>query len=320
VLALPASMLCTSLVFAADAPEVVARIADTSITTSDVERRLASASPGEKSGATSDAARQLLETLLIPEVRASLEAIQRGLDKSPRYAEREREILRQALDQALKAEQAKEKPISPEAIKEYFEANKSRFEQPARVRIWRILVDDEAKAKSLLEEAKRAGSPAKWGELARENSRDTATNLRQGDLGFVHPDGNTDAPRVRVDPALFRAAEQVKDGEFVAQPVKEGGKFAIIWRRGSLPAKSRTLEQEKESIRGLLERKRNEEAHGELLKRLRTQFVRDEHPELLEQIPDGLFASKAPRPRPGLTRRLPPMGPHRPEPTDEGLR
>jgi peptidyl-prolyl cis-trans isomerase C len=261
----------------------------------------------------------VLDTLLVPEIRAALEAAQRGLDKGPRFADRAREILRQALDDALKADASKENAIKPEEVKEYFEANKARFEQPARVRIWRILVDDEATAKSVLNEAKTAGSPAKWGELARDKSRDTATNLRQGDLGFVHPNGDTDAPRVRVDPALFRAAEKVKDGEFVPEPVPEGGKFAVVWRRGSLPAKSRTLEQEKDSIRNLLERQRSEQARSDLLKRLRAEKVREEHPELLDQIPDAMFGGRAPRSRPSIGPLRRP-GAQKPLPTDRGLR
>jgi peptidyl-prolyl cis-trans isomerase C len=136
----------------------------------------------------------------------------------------------------------------------------------------------------------------------------------------VHPDGDTDTPRVRVDPALFRAAQTVKDGEFVPQPVKESDKFAVIWRRGSLPAKSRTVEQERESIQNLLERRRSDEAHAALAQKLRSELLKDEHPELLEQIPEGLFGNSMTRPRPSLIPRKPPPGLKLPRPTDSGLR
>ena len=93
----------------------------------------------------------------------------------------------------------------------------------------------------------------------------------------MHPDGDTDTPRVRVDPALFRAAQAVKDGQFVPEPVKEGEKFAVVWRRGSLPAKARTVEQERESMQNLLERRRADDAHAALVLKLRAEFVKDEH-------------------------------------------
>jgi peptidyl-prolyl cis-trans isomerase C len=259
-----------------------------------------------------------VDTVIVPELVAALGAKERGLAKGPRYAAREREILRQSLDTALKAEALAEKPVTMAEIQAYFAENKARFEQPARIRLWRILLADEAAAKSVLAEAKAAGSPAKWGELSREKSVDKATNLRQGDLGFVHADGDTDAPRVRVDPALFKAAEAVKDGEFVPEPVKEGPRFAVVWRRGSLPAKTRTVEQEKESIKNLLERRRADEARTALTAKLRAEFVKDEHPELLEQIPEGMFGNKMARPRPNLVPRKP--GLKMPEPTEKGLR
>jgi peptidyl-prolyl cis-trans isomerase C len=326
VLAVAAVALSTGLAAAGDDSPNVARVGELNVSAADVTRRLAAigvppvgSSPGA-AGAAGHSARQLVENVIVPELVASQEAKQRGLDKGPKYADREREVLRQSLEAAVKAQALADKPVTNEEIQAYFTANKARFEQPLRLRLWRILLDDEATAKSLLEQAKSAGSPAKWGELAREKSVDKATNLRQGDLGFVHADGDTDAPRVRVDPVLFRAAAAVKDGEFVAQPVKEGAKLAVIWRRGSLPAKLRTVEQERESIKNLLERQRADEAHEALVQKLRGEFVKEEHPDLLEQIPEGMFGNRVARPRPSLIPRKPPPGLKLPRPTDSGLR
>lgn len=325
VLAGFAVALSTSLAAAGDDSPVVVRAGELSVSAAEVTRRWAAVGAPAPATATASAEatgsaspRKFVESVIVPELVASLEAKQRGLDKGPKYADREREILRQGLDAALKAEALAEKPVTMAEIQAYFVENKARFEQPARIRIWRILLADEATAKSVLQEAKAAGSPAKWGELSRDKSVDKATNLRQGDLGFVHADGDTDAPRVRVDPALFKAAEAVKDGEFVPQPVQEGPRFAVIWRRGSLPAKSRTVEQEKESIKNLLERRRADDARSALITKLRAEFVKEEHPELLEQIPEGVFGNKMARPRPSLVPRRP--GLKLPQPTDNGLR
>lgn len=328
VLAAAAVAFSTGLAAAGDASPVVVRAGQLSVTAADVTRRLASAgtltTPNTASagsaGAPANPVRQFVDTVIVPELRGALMAKERGLDKGATYADREREILRQSLDAALKTEALAAKPITAQEIQAYFNENKARFEQPARVRIWRILLGDEASAQRVLEQAKSAGSPAKWGELARDSSLDKATNLRQGDLGFVHPDGATDTPRVRVNPALFEAAQAVKDGEFVPRPVKEGDKFAVVWRRGSLPAKTRTLEQERESIVTLLERRRGDDARGALLQKLRAELVKDEHPELLEQIPDGFFGNRVGRPRPNLMPRRPGKGLQLPRPTERGLR
>jgi peptidyl-prolyl cis-trans isomerase C len=317
--------LTTGLALAADASPVVARVGEATLTVEDVERRLKAFGAAQLAALDAPAGeekKRFVEQTLVPELFSHQEAKARGLDKTPKFADREREILRQQIDRTLKEETLVKTPVTAEEIKAYFEENKARFNQPARVRIWRILVDDEANARKILEQAKAAGSPAKWSELCRSNSVDKATSLRQGDLGFVHPDGNTDAPRVRVDPALFRAANAVRDGELVATPIKEGAKFAVVWRRGSLPSKNRTLEQERSSIRSLLERRRVDDARKSLLQQLRNQHVRDEHPERLEILPEGLFGSKMarPRPSPGLSPRRPAIGSSVPSATPRGLR
>ncbi|HYO97241.1 MAG TPA: peptidylprolyl isomerase [Polyangiaceae bacterium] len=319
-------LLCVSAAQPAAADDdsaVVARAGDTVITASDVTRRLQALPPAQLAtfGASGEEVRQsFLTRVLVPELQASLQAKQQRLADSPRALDRTREILRVALDGALKQETLQQSPVTQTEVSAYFEANKTRFEQPLRVRLWRILVNDAATAERLLEQAKATPTPAKWSELAREHSVDKATHLRQGDLGFVHPNGDTDAPRVRVDAALFRAAESLPDGALVPKPVPEGQRFAVVWRRGSLAAKSRTLAQEEGPIRLLLERRRLDESRKALLARLRAEHVRGEQPNLLEQLPDELFAAK----QRAATTALPPPPPARaaepPKPSERGLR
>jgi hypothetical protein len=110
------------------------------------------------------------------------------------------------------------------------------FEKPLRIRIFRILVSTEEAAKDVLGKLKATTTIADFRKLARDLSIDRATNERGGDLGFVWPDGSTDVPQVSADPALYTAARELVDGEFSKAPVKEGKHFAVLWRRGTLPA------------------------------------------------------------------------------------
>lgn len=307
----------------ADDKTPIVRVGELGVSAADLSRRLATLSAGQMAsyGSGPQLVRRYVDEVIAPELCATLEARQRGVDKSPAYRDRERVALRQALDAALKSEALAKKPISAEEIKTYFDANRTRFEQPLGIRLWRILVDDEATAKRVIEQVKDAGSPAKWSELARDTSVDKATNLRQGDLGFVHADGGTDVPRVRVDPALFQAAKDLKDGVLAPNPVREGAKFAVVWRRGSRPERIRSLEQERDSIRTLLERQRTEDTRSALVTELRQKYLSEEHAELLEQIPEGMFGSKLARPRPALVaphKRA--VGARLPASTPQGLR
>jgi len=315
--------LVTGLAIAAASDAVVARVGDRAVPASAVIQRLEKTTATQlrslAEGETASPAKVVLERWLIPEVLSSLEAERRRLDQTPRVGDRVREILRQAVDRAVRSETVAKEPATPAQIKEYFEKNRARYEQPLRIRIWRILVDDQAAARKIIEEAKAGNRPAKWSDLAREHSVDKATNMRQGDLGFVRADGTTDAPRVQADPALFKAAEAVRDGEIVPEPVSEAGKFAVIWRRGSLAPSKRTLADETRAIKELLERERVDAASDALIAELRKRHVQAENAQLLDTLPDKLFGDKLPRPRPSTGVHLPPAI-RKPEPGPDGNR
>ncbi len=285
---LPALLLLLSApaVFAADA-KPVATVGNMAISSADLVRRLAKM-PDFQRMALDDTPeklkRRVLETQLIPDLLYAQEAHRLKLDERPLVREHAREILRQAMDRELRAQTIAQSPVTAADTKAYFDANQARFETPRRVRLWRILTDDEALAKKIIEDSQGVDGLKRWSQYARENSLDKATQLRDGDLGFVHPDGKTDTPTLRVDPTLFAAAEHLADGELAKEPIKEGTHWAVIWRRGSVPAVSRSLAQEEGSIRQVLERERLEKARQNLLSSLRDKYVTATHEALLETV------------------------------------
>jgi peptidyl-prolyl cis-trans isomerase C len=240
--------------------------------------------------------RKVLESELIPDLLYAQEAARLKLDTQPSAKQRTRELLREALERQLRHETAAHSPVTTHDIKAYFEANRSRFETPRRLRIWRILTDDEVLARKIIAESKGVDGIQHWSQFARESSLDKATHLRNGDLGFVHPDGNTDTPTLRVDPALFTAADRLADGELSPEPMKEGLHFAVLWRRGSMKGVTRTVAQEENSIRQVVERKRLEQARDELLTALRSKYLTVDNEALLETFhftSEGLPARNA---------------------------
>jgi peptidyl-prolyl cis-trans isomerase C len=272
-----------------------------------------------------DAARRraVVERLLVPELQGAAEARARGLDKKPRTADRLQQLYARAMESELAAETARLQPVTPDDVQQYFDQHRERFETPRRVRIWRILVNDEGLAKKIIAESQGAGGPARWSNFAREHSLDAATKLRDGDLGFVRPDGSTETPRVRVDPALFEAVDKLSDGQIVPQPLKVAAGIAVVWRRGSLPAITRTLKEETLAIRTLLTRERLEKARKSLLDELRMKSLSGFDTQLLETLPDGMFAppDTSGRDLPPLPSAAPaPAGAETPKPGERGTR
>jgi peptidyl-prolyl cis-trans isomerase C len=300
---LPAAMLllgASTVLGASTTP--IAQVGTEAVSAEALTRRLAKIPEFQRAALASgpeQLKRRVLESELIPDLLYAEEAARLKLDAKPGPRERTRELLREALERELRRETAARSPVSSEDVRAYFEANRSRFETPRRVHIWRILTDDEALAKKVIAESKGVDGLQHWSQFAQGSSLDKATHLRNGDLGFVHPDGNTDTPTLRVDPALFAAADKLTDGELAAEPIKEGLHFAAIWRRGSIKGVSRSVAQEENSIRQVLERKRVEQARDELLSALRSKYLSVDNEALLETFH---FSSEGLPARPGLPR------------------
>jgi len=267
--------------------------------------------------------RAIIDKQLAPELQKVAEARARGLDKRLRTADRLRELYSRAMEAELARQIAEQQPITDADIQKYFDEHRERFETPRRIRIWRILVKDMELAKKIIAESQGAPGPAKWRSHARDHSLDDATKFRDGDLGFVRPDGSTETPQLRVDPALFAAVDKLIDGQIAPEPLQVQAGVAVVWRRGSLPAISRTVAQESGAIRTLLTRQRLEGARQSLIADLRKQSLKAYDTQLLELLPDSTFA-----PPEASARNLPPVpsssaapaGAVKPEPGERGTR
>ena len=312
VFALACSAATTA--FAADQAEPVITVGTVSMTARAITRRIAAlpayqlARYGKTAG---EQKKNFVEQVLVPEMLYGQEAQHRKMDESLQMKDKLREALRDAVDRSLREEVLSKQPITQDELKQYFEENKARFETPKRLRLWRIQVPDEASAKDIITQAKGTDGPKRWSDLAREKSLDKATAQRGGELGFVRADGSTDVPRIQVDPTVFAAADKVTDGTLVPQPIHEGDRWSVIWRRGSVEANKRTLEDESASIRQILERRRVDKARQDLMAELRKNNLKESHPELLSNIDAQAFGPPPRRDfgRDGGARRMHREGP-----------
>ncbi|KYF61258.1 peptidylprolyl isomerase [Sorangium cellulosum] len=285
---------------AADA--VVARVGDRGITAAEVERRIAQIPPFQLQsfGRTPDEIRRnFVSQVLVREQLLAQGAAAQKLTERADVQDRIRGVLRAALLQRIQAEAAASSPVTDEEVRAYYEANRDKFSAPPMVALWRVLVATREEAEAILAELKKDPSPQRFKDIARDRSLDKATSLRGGDLGFVAPDGSTAEPGLKLPPGLIEAAGRVKDGELVPEPVAEGDRFAVLWRRQSRRPVSRSLEQEAPSIRQILAHGKAEAQVKQLLERLRAQDVSGHAPELVDLIDITSTGDLQPLRRPG---------------------
>ena len=231
-----------------------------------------------------ESAETLVTEHLVPLLRMAEAARQRHLDLSPRFVAERQEILRSALIDQLRHDLQEKHPVTDVEVASFYRGHLGLFVRGQRLRLYRILLDTHEQAERLLAEMQKKGDLETWQKLAREHSVDKATAERGGDLGFVAQDGTTDVPELRVDPELYRKAAEVGDGDLVAQPVAEGKRFAVVWRRGTVAPKERKLEQEAPGIREFLLEQHVSQALADLLAGLKKTHLRDYHPERLEGV------------------------------------
>jgi peptidyl-prolyl cis-trans isomerase C len=291
----------------------LARVGPASIDAAAFRARALALAPSEwgaLGGSWDERRRRLLDGVLIPEALLAQAA---ASESGARDA-----ALARALLAALASEAASAAPSRAEIDADQA-ANQRELETPPRLALWRILLPTEAAARAVIA---RLNPPlgATFKQLAREQSIDTATHMRGGNLGLVAADGQTQLPELRVAPALFEAAARVSDGELVPEPVREGDAFAVVWRRSSRPASALAAADAARLAAARLADQRRARAQGELIARLRRERLVDHHPErVLSYAP--VFTERARRP-PRPAPRAEAAAPVRlvPAPTDQGLR
>jgi peptidyl-prolyl cis-trans isomerase C len=270
--------------------QVCARIGSHAVTVGDLEDRMAKVPRYQllTFGADADSIRRkFLNDVVAPDILYSVDAEAQHVDQ--------RRVVQQALARA-KAEAAKREvrmqaestPVSPDDVKQYYNAHLDTYVAPTRYGVWRILCKTREEAAAVLDAAKKKPTPENFTDLARVHSIDKATAMRGGNLGFVGLDGASNEAGLHVDPAIAKAASLVKDGELVAAPVAEnaGGTpgFSVVWHRGTVGASTRTLEQVSGQIRDTISKNRGDDAVKNLIADLRAKNVHDENDSLLKSI------------------------------------
>ncbi len=291
---------------------VVARVGTEEITVGELEEQLRAVPAFQlrRLGATrAEIRRAFLDQVIAQELWVQA-ARAEGLEQRSDVSSRIRAIQQGAMVKALQAEVAGEQ-VSDAQVEAYYREHQDEFRAQKRIQIWQIVLASREAAERLLETVRTdpayQKNPVKrWGQLAAEHSLDKTTSERNGNLGFVRPDGSTAHKGVKVDPAIYRAAERVGRAEVVPEPIEVGDRWVVVQRRDSHTTPDRPLEMVAPTIRAQLGHKRYEKELKSTIARLRTEHARDLQPQLvgLVRVDPSTQEIRPPR-RPGTLPRRP---------------
>lgn len=296
---------------AARRAQVVVHVGPTrTVTVGELEDRIAAMPPFQRAtfgDAPDIVRRRFLMEVLLPETLFSLGGQGEKLDQKLPTSYAVERALSQATIRAIRDHIGPESAIPMADVQKYYDDNRARYDTPERYQLWRILCKTREEAAQVIDAAKKDPETEEFAVLARDHSIDKATNLRAGNLGFVTADGTSNEPGLRVDPAVVHAAQGVRDGDIVPTPVAEGNAFAVVWRRGTIAATKRSVDDAAAQIRDTLWKERVKDETDKLLASLRAAKVRDVNESLLDSIDvssaDGGVAVRAPAPSPSSSAR-----------------
>ncbi|HQY62319.1 MAG: peptidyl-prolyl cis-trans isomerase [Myxococcales bacterium] len=279
---------------------IVVRVGRHSLTVGELEARLALVPRFQLTefGKTPAEIRQgFLDRVVLPELLLAEGAEAEGIAKKLPWSHQVARARSTATLRAIRATVPSASQITADEVAAYYQANRSFYDSPERVHVFRILVATQADAEALLVTLKKDLTLKAFTDLARDKSLDKATNLRAGNLGFLGPDGSSNEAGLKAEPALVAAAATVKDGELVPRPVAEGPSFAVVWRRGTVAATKRTLEEATPQIRDTLARRKLDTATSSALEALTKAHVTERNDAPLSlfnvHIDDGPLGTQA---------------------------
>ena len=165
------------------------------------------------------------------------EAVKKGLDKSPEVID-QLELMRQSvLIDAFIKDYVENLKISDDMVKAEYEKMKSQ-EGGTEYRARHILVKTEAEAKSVI--AKLNKNPNAFDALAKQESMDTGSKEKGGELGWFEP-------KLMV-PEFGTAVTKLAKGKFSEAPVKTQFGYHVILLEDTREKQFQPLEQMKADL------------------------------------------------------------------------
>jgi peptidyl-prolyl cis-trans isomerase C len=187
-----------------------------------------------------------------------------GLDKHPDVLRAKKETMVQKLSRKMFRKAFKPSEITEAELKSFYEKHKDDYNKPAMVRVSHILVKTKEKARQLLDRAKKMNG-REFRNLAKEESLDTETRMRGGDLRYF-PKDTKKLPK----PIVEVAFSLKKRGE-MGGPVKTAKGWHIVRMSGRRRPISRDFHQVRQLLRNRVLRQKRTQAQQAFVEKLQKQ-------------------------------------------------
>lgn len=239
--------------------KIVAQVGDTKIAETDVLNYIRNMDPQfAQQFQSEEGIKQIIDELIRQELLYK-DAIENKMDEEEEFLKvledtRSSLIKSYAFSKAIEGVNIDEKEVM-----EYFESVKEQYKQPAGVHAAHILVDEEEKAKEIIEKINKG---EEFETLAKEFSSCPSKD-NGGDLGVFYPG--------QMVPEFDQKAFAMEEGE-ISEPVKTQFGYHIIKVIEKTEEKEANFDEVRENIRMELMRQKQQAAYLEKVNRLKEKY------------------------------------------------
>jgi peptidyl-prolyl cis-trans isomerase C len=195
----------------------LAKVGNTTITEADLEREISNLPDFVQKMFEGPNGRQRFLDELIKREILYQEALKKGLDKDPVYQRKLEDFKKMNMVGLLLEREIESKTkISDKEVRDYYEQHKEEFAPITQVRLSHIVMNKEEEAQKILERLKKGED---FAQIAKNNSLDTASAKKGGDLGFF--------TRGDIPQEFGSIVVRLKTGE-VSEPIKTKSGYEIV--------------------------------------------------------------------------------------------
>ena len=211
---------------------VAATVNGTAISQGTVDR-LAQQGVSEGHPDTPETRKAIIDQLALQIVIAQ-EAIKKGLDQTPEFAEQLDALKQAVLARAYVQDFIANNPVSDDMVKAEYERVKATV-TGTEYKAGHILVETESEANDII--AKLKEDPGAFARLAKERSKDAGSKDKGGDLGWLDLSA--------IAPEFGAAVGKLEKGKFTQAPVQTQYGYHVILLEDAKPIEAPPLEEVK---------------------------------------------------------------------------
>ncbi len=168
--------------------------------------------------------------------------------------------------------------LTAEEIRRAYDRDRDRFAVPAKVRLDQLYVPVDEGEDPMAVESRVTGMIERVREGSDLTAEATLAGVSVEDLGAI--------PLGDLRPDLRRELEEMEVGE-ISDPIPTAGGFQVLILRERIPAGHQPFEEVSEQLRREISQQRYQEQTEGLVERLKSNYLVEVHPELIDRAWDG---------------------------------